>query len=96
MPFVNGMRWLEGHYDLIGPDFVHPDPEGHRIWAASSPRRCAPWAPDRAVRSGGSGRIGRIGREIPLPPMRLRSHRDSDEDFRALAADLAGCSTSTA
>lgn len=31
--FVNAQRWLAGHYDQIGPDFVHPTPKGHRICA---------------------------------------------------------------
>jgi lysophospholipase L1-like esterase len=31
VPFINDMKWLKGHYDLIGPDFVHPYPEGHRL-----------------------------------------------------------------
>ncbi|MBJ7358942.1 SGNH/GDSL hydrolase family protein [Nocardioides sp.] len=31
VPFVNMKNWLDGHYDLIGPDYVHPYPEGHRI-----------------------------------------------------------------
>lgn len=31
VPFVNMTRWLHGHYDLIGPDTIHPYPEGHRI-----------------------------------------------------------------
>jgi lysophospholipase L1-like esterase len=31
VPFINDMKWLRGHYDLIGPDYVHPYPEGHRI-----------------------------------------------------------------
>jgi lysophospholipase L1-like esterase len=31
IPFINQKAWLAGHYDLIGPDYVHPYPEGHRI-----------------------------------------------------------------
>ncbi|WP_460711955.1 SGNH/GDSL hydrolase family protein [Nocardioides dilutus] len=31
VPFVNMKNWLAGHYDLIGPDYVHPYPKGHRI-----------------------------------------------------------------
>ena len=31
VPFVNMKNWLAGHYDLIGPDYVHPYPEGHKI-----------------------------------------------------------------
>ena len=31
VPFINDMKWLKGHYDLIGPDYVHPYPEGHRL-----------------------------------------------------------------
>jgi lysophospholipase L1-like esterase len=33
VPFVNAQRWLAGHYDEIGPDYVHPTPKGHRICA---------------------------------------------------------------
>lgn len=29
--FIDIRGWLKGHYDLIGPDFTHPYPEGHRI-----------------------------------------------------------------
>jgi len=31
VPFVNMKNWLAGHYDLVGPDSVHPYPKGHRI-----------------------------------------------------------------
>lgn len=31
VPFINMKNWLAGKYHLIGPDFVHPYPEGHRI-----------------------------------------------------------------
>lgn len=31
--FVDARKWLKGHYDLIGPDYTHPYPEGHRICA---------------------------------------------------------------
>lgn len=31
VPFVNAKRWLAGHYDQIGSDYVHPTPKGHRI-----------------------------------------------------------------
>ena len=31
VPFVSMKNWLAGHYDLIGPDTIHPYPEGHRI-----------------------------------------------------------------
>jgi lysophospholipase L1-like esterase len=31
VPFINMKNWLAGNYHLIGPDFVHPYPEGHRI-----------------------------------------------------------------
>lgn len=31
VPYVNMKKWLDGHYDLIGPDYVHPYPKGHRI-----------------------------------------------------------------
>lgn len=30
-PFLDAQRWLEGQFDLIGPDFDHPVPEGHRV-----------------------------------------------------------------
>ena len=33
VPFVAMTNWLAGHYDLIGPDYVHPYPKGHRICA---------------------------------------------------------------
>jgi lysophospholipase L1-like esterase len=33
VPFVDARRWLAGNYDLIGPDYTHPYPEGHRICA---------------------------------------------------------------
>jgi len=33
VPFVPMTNWLGGHYDLIGPDYVHPYPKGHRICA---------------------------------------------------------------
>ena len=33
VPFVSMKNWLAGHYDLIGPDYVHPYPKGHRICA---------------------------------------------------------------
>ena len=31
VPFVNAQHWLAGHYDLVGPDHVHPTPAGHRL-----------------------------------------------------------------
>jgi acyl-CoA thioesterase-1 len=31
IPFINANRWMVGHYDLIGPDGIHPYPKGHRI-----------------------------------------------------------------
>lgn len=31
VPYVNAQRWLEGRPDLVGPDFDHPTPEGHRL-----------------------------------------------------------------
>lgn len=31
--FVDARAWLKGHYDLIGPDYTHPYPEGHKICA---------------------------------------------------------------
>ena len=33
VPFVSMKNWLAGHYDLIGPDYAHPYPKGHRICA---------------------------------------------------------------
>jgi acyl-CoA thioesterase I len=31
VPYIDMRRWLEGHYDLVGPDHVHPTAEGHRL-----------------------------------------------------------------
>ncbi len=31
--YVDARAWLKGHFDLIGPDFTHPSPRGHRICA---------------------------------------------------------------
>lgn len=31
VPFVSMKNWLAGHYDLVGPDSVHPYPKGHRV-----------------------------------------------------------------
>ena len=31
VPYINAQRWLEGRPDLIGPDYDHPLPEGHRL-----------------------------------------------------------------
>jgi len=36
--FVNAQRWLAGHYEEIGPDYVHPSPKGHRICATKLTR----------------------------------------------------------
>ena len=33
VPFISMKNWLAGHYDLIGPDYTHPYPKGHRICA---------------------------------------------------------------
>ena len=31
VPYIDIRRWLVGHYDLVGPDQVHPTAEGHRL-----------------------------------------------------------------
>jgi lysophospholipase L1-like esterase len=31
IPFIDAQRWLEGHPELVGPDFDHPTPAGHRV-----------------------------------------------------------------
>lgn len=31
VPYINAQHWLEGHPELIGPDFDHPTPAGHRL-----------------------------------------------------------------
>jgi lysophospholipase L1-like esterase len=31
VPFINDMKWLPGNYDLVGPDYAHPYPAGHRL-----------------------------------------------------------------
>jgi lysophospholipase L1-like esterase len=31
IPFVDAQHWLEGHPQLIGPDYDHPTPAGHRL-----------------------------------------------------------------
>ena len=31
VPYIDMRKWLEGHYDLVGPDHVHPTAEGHRL-----------------------------------------------------------------
>jgi hypothetical protein len=30
VPFIDAQRWLEGQFDLIGPAFDHPVPEGNQ------------------------------------------------------------------
>ena len=31
IPYVDAQHWLEGHPELIGPDYDHPTPAGHRL-----------------------------------------------------------------
>jgi lysophospholipase L1-like esterase len=31
IPYINAQRWLEGRPELVGPDYDHPTPEGHRL-----------------------------------------------------------------
>ena len=31
IPYVNAQHWLEGHPELVGPDYDHPTPAGHRL-----------------------------------------------------------------
>jgi lysophospholipase L1-like esterase len=31
VPYINAQRWLEGRPALIGPDYDHPTPAGHRV-----------------------------------------------------------------
>jgi lysophospholipase L1-like esterase len=31
IPYVNAQHWLEGRPELIGPDYDHPTPAGHRL-----------------------------------------------------------------
>lgn len=31
IPYVDAQRWLEGHPDLVGPDYDHPTPAGHLL-----------------------------------------------------------------
>jgi len=31
IPYVDAQHWLEGHPQLIGPDYDHPTPAGHRL-----------------------------------------------------------------
>jgi lysophospholipase L1-like esterase len=31
IPFVDAQHWLEGHPELVGPDYDHPTPAGHRL-----------------------------------------------------------------
>ena len=38
VPFVDARKWLKGHFDLIGPDYTHPYPKGHRICATKLTR----------------------------------------------------------
>jgi lysophospholipase L1-like esterase len=33
VPYIDIRHWMEGHYDLVGPDTVHPTAEGHRYLA---------------------------------------------------------------
>jgi lysophospholipase L1-like esterase len=30
IPYVDAQHWLEGHPELVGPDYDHPTPAGHR------------------------------------------------------------------
>jgi len=30
VPYIDAQHWLEGHPELIGPDYDHPTPAGHR------------------------------------------------------------------
>ena len=34
IPYINAQRWLEGRQDLVGPDYDHPLPAGHRLCGA--------------------------------------------------------------
>jgi lysophospholipase L1-like esterase len=31
IPYVDAQHWLEGHPELVGPDYDHPTPAGHRL-----------------------------------------------------------------
>ncbi|MDX6624859.1 MAG: hypothetical protein QOE75_2791 [Solirubrobacterales bacterium] len=31
IPYISAQRWLEGRQDLVGPDYDHPLPAGHRL-----------------------------------------------------------------
>ena len=31
IPYINAQHWLEGRPELVGPDYDHPTPEGHRF-----------------------------------------------------------------
>jgi len=31
IPYVDAQHWLEGHPNLVGPDYDHPTPAGHRL-----------------------------------------------------------------
>ena len=31
VPYIDAQRWLEGRQDLVGPDYDHPTPAGHRL-----------------------------------------------------------------
>jgi lysophospholipase L1-like esterase len=31
IPYVNAQHWLEGKPSLVGPDYDHPTPAGHRV-----------------------------------------------------------------
>jgi lysophospholipase L1-like esterase len=31
VPYINAQHWLEGRQDLVGPDYDHPTPAGHRL-----------------------------------------------------------------
>jgi acyl-CoA thioesterase-1 len=41
VPYIDISRWLEGHYDLVGPDGVHPTAEGHRLLGRKLARELA-------------------------------------------------------
>ena len=31
VPYIDAQHWLEGRPDLVGPDYDHPTPAGHRL-----------------------------------------------------------------
>ena len=31
IPYINAQHWLEGRPELVGPDYDHPTPAGHRL-----------------------------------------------------------------